>query len=199
MPAGLTPRLPKDFSDYDLDSRGGLLVVVAGLPGSGKSTLADGLGRSLGIPVFAIDWILGALTPFGGRHFDDLRGVGAEQLTTLALRQMSLGQSVILDTPAEDATSRERWRSLATRAGARFAVIDCVCSDPALHRDRLENRERGIPGWHSRGDWANVQQRLRKYPAWPEDVLRLDAVRPPEENLRTALDYLSAGRSSVSP
>ena len=29
-------------------------------------------GRALGIPVFANDWLLGALTPFGGYHFDRL-------------------------------------------------------------------------------------------------------------------------------
>ena len=101
------------------------------------------LGRRLGIPVFAVDWLLGALTPFGGRHLDGLLDIGAELLTTLALGQLSLGQSAILDHPAEDEATRARWRSLAEWAGARFTAVRCVCTDPAVHRRRVEGRTRG--------------------------------------------------------
>jgi hypothetical protein len=58
--------------------------------------------------VFAVDWLLGSLTPFGGYHLDDLFGIGAELLTTLAFRQLELGQSAILDFPAEDLATRIR-------------------------------------------------------------------------------------------
>ncbi|CAA9294262.1 MAG: hypothetical protein AVDCRST_MAG93-4135, partial [uncultured Chloroflexia bacterium] len=39
------------------------LIVFAGLPGTGKSTMAEAVGRTLHAPVFALDWILGTLTP----------------------------------------------------------------------------------------------------------------------------------------
>lgn len=32
-------------------------IVFTGLPGTGKSSLAEAVGRQLGIPVFAKDWL----------------------------------------------------------------------------------------------------------------------------------------------
>jgi predicted kinase len=193
VPAGLTPRLPMDFADYPLplSGDGTRLIVFSGLPGSGKSTLADAVGRRLHIPVFATDWLLGSLTPFGGRHLDGLLDIGSEVLTTLALRQLALGQSAILDCPAEDPPTRTRWRSLAQRAGSDFKVVVCTCPDQEVHRARLEGRERGIPGWHEAGHWANVQRRLAEFPPWTGNVLTIDTTQPQESNLAAVLDYLS--------
>lgn len=193
VPGFLTPRLPADFSRYpQLAGRGAgsRLIVFAGLPGTGKSALADATGRELRIPVFAVDWLLGSLTPFGGYHQDALLESGAELLTTLAFRQLHLGQSAILDFPAEDLATRTRWRTLARAAGAEFRVIVCTCSDPQVHRARLERRERRIPGWHEGGNWANVQQRLARFPPWTGEVLTIDAIRPLAENLAAVLGYV---------
>lgn len=190
-PAHLTPRLPADFSSYELPASDGQLIVFAGVPGSGKSTLADAVGRELGIPVFAGDWLLGALTPFGGYHFDDLLDIAAEQLTTLAVRQLMLGQSAILDAPGEDELTRKRWHSIADRAGARFQAIVCVCPDRAEHRRRVETRTRGIPGWHDAGSWDNVVQRLESFPPWNE-ALVVDTTQPREELVRLVVDTVSA-------
>jgi predicted kinase len=170
-------------------------VVFSGLPGSGKSTIADETGRRLGIPVFAGDWLLGSLTPFGGAYLSRRLEIGAEMLTTLAVRQLALGQSAILDFPAEDEQTRARWRSLAQRAGAAFKVVVCMCSDRKVHRARLEGRRRGIPGWHEGGDWANVEQRLAVFPPWQGDVLTVDTTQPTEVSLAAVLGYLRGDRS----
>jgi predicted kinase len=194
-PADLSPSLPADFSGSSLlagADRQTRLIVFSGLPGTGKSTLADATGRQSGIPVFAADWPLGALTPFGGYHLDRLLAIGAEMLTTLAYRQLQLGQPAILDYPAEDLATRTRWRTLADAAGSRFKVIVCTCSDPHVHRSRLEGRQRGIPGWHQGGNWANVQRRRAEFPPWTTEVLTIDAVRPLAENLAAVLEYVAA-------
>jgi predicted kinase len=192
VPGNLTPRLPDDFSDYPMGpASDAQLIVFSGVPGVGKSTLADTVGSRLGIPVFATDWLLGALTPFGGRHFDDQLGIASELLTTLALRQLSLGQSAILDHPSEAVSDRERWRGLAERAGAEFVAVHCVCTDPAVHRARLEGRTRGIPGWHDAGAWSNVERRLTSFPPWPDGTFTIDTAGPREENLAAVLTRLS--------
>lgn len=187
VPAGLNPRLPVDFADYPIDAPGADLIAFTGVPGVGKSTLADAVGRVLAIPVFSIDWLLGALTPFGGRHFGDPFGIGYELLTTLAVRQFALGQSAILDAPFEAVSTRDRLASLAARAGARMTVVHCVCSDRALHQERLAGRDRGIPGWHNPGHWPNVEQRLAAFPPWTGNVVTIDSVHPVEQNVARAL------------
>ena len=191
----MTPRLPTDFAGYpQIAGRGAgaRLIVFCGLPGTGKSTLAEAVGRQLGVPVFAVDWLLGSLTPFGGYHLDELLKVGAELLTTLAFRQLALGQSAILDFPAEDLATRTRWQTLAFTAGAEFRVVVWACSDRKLHWTRLERRERGIPGWHEGGNWANVERRLAEFPPWTGEVLTVDAIQPLAQNLATVLEYVAS-------
>ncbi|MFD9698649.1 AAA family ATPase [Lentzea sp. NPDC059081] len=193
VPAGVTPGLPADFTGYDLPSAADTrLVVFSGMPGSGKSTLADAAGAALGIPVFATDWLLGALTPFGGRYFDDPLEMAEELLTTLALRQLAAGQSAILDHPTERVETRQRWRSLAGRAGAGFRVVVCRCSDQDVHRARLEGRSRGIPGWHDAGDWSDVRERLANFPAWTGETLSVDTVQPHEQCLAAVVRHIVA-------
>ena len=195
VPPYLAPRLPADFTGFpELAGRGAgtRLVVFSGLAGAGKSTLAEAAGRELRVPVFAEDWLLGSLTPFGGYHLDDLLGIGAELLTALAFRQLALGQSAVLDFPAEDLATRTRWRSLARAAGAEFRVVACTCSDLGLHRTRLQLRERGIPGWHEGGNWANVERRLAQFPPWAGEALTVDAVQPLAQNLAAVLRYVTS-------
>ncbi|MDQ2837432.1 MAG: AAA family ATPase [Actinomycetota bacterium] len=190
VPPGLTARLPMDCSGWPATAApGNRLIVFGGVPGSGKSTLADAVGRQLGIPVFAIDWLLGALTPFGGRHLDRLLELGYEQLTTLAVRQLALGQSAILDAPVEDVALRQRWSSLARATGASFTAVLSSCPDTALHRARLASRDRGIPGWHQGADWIDVSRRLEAFPPWP-DALLIDSTQPLETNLAAVLAQL---------
>jgi predicted kinase len=196
MPGFLTPPLPTDFDASETyrpavaAGPGSRLVVLSGVPGTGKSTLADAVGRATGTPAFSADWLLGALTPFGGYHLPDLLGIAEELLTTLAFRQLSQGQSAILDAPTEDVVIRNRWRSLADAFGADLRVVVCVCSDPALHRQRVEGRHRGIPGWHDAGDWQNVKQRMAAFPPWEGESLIVDGVQPLDRNLQAVVEYV---------
>jgi predicted kinase len=191
--SGLTPRLPLRFegAGAPIDAQ---LVVVSGVPGTGKSTVADGIGRALGCPVFSLDWLMGALTPFGGRQRGtELGDIGDELGTTLAYRQLVLGQSAVLDSPAENLAVRERWQTMARSLGARFRVVHCICSDDAEHARRLTGRVRGIAGWHDGGRWDIVKPRKDAFVAWSgvDDVLELDAMDDPAENLETAIWFVS--------
>ena len=169
------------------------LIVFAGLPGTGKSSLAEAVGRQLSIPVFAKDWLEGVLVRCELRpkaeNAPGLGFAGYELLTTLADRQLRLGQSVILDSVASTVAIRAQWQDLAARHSAAWRVIECLCSDEAEHRSRLDRRVRGIPGWHEL-DWGDVQRVAGYYAPWQEPRLVLDAVRPLADNNAAALRYL---------
>ena len=167
------------------------MILFSGLPGTGKSSLAEMIGRQLGIPVFAKDWLEASLLRSGLRlKMDDslLGFAGYELLTVLAERQFMLNQSVILDSVASRNTLRSTWRQLAAQYQAEWRVIECICSDENLHRARLRTRQRNIPGWRD-WVWADVEKVKGYYPAWEEDHLVLDMVNPFDENVLKARKY----------
>jgi predicted kinase len=171
------------------------LIVCAGLPGTGKSTIAEHISRALSIPVFAKDWLEGALVCLGihegqiGGETKPLGYLGYELLGMLAERQLQLGQSVILDSVASIATIRDRWRHLADQYGARWRVIECICSDESLHRARLSTRRRHIPGWHEIS-WDEVEHVRSYYAAWTEPRLVIDTAHTIKQNLAQIFAYL---------
>jgi predicted kinase len=167
------------------------LIIFSGLPGTGKSTLAEAIGKQLGIPVFAKDWLEAVLlrnglqpTPNG----KSLGYVGYELLTVLAERQLTLGQSVILDSVASIPAIREAWTALTQKYHANRRLIECVCTDESLHRARLLARERNIPGWHEL-KWSDVEKVKQYYQAWDEDRLVLDMANPIVENISRVKSY----------
>ncbi|MFD8562979.1 AAA family ATPase [Streptosporangium canum] len=199
VPDYLIPPLPADFTGTPMPAAdGALLIVFSGVPGSGKSAVAERVGAALGIAVFAMDWLLGALTPFGIRHRHDLTDLGNELLTTLAYRELAAQRSAILDTTSEDPAARDRWTSLAAAAAATFIPVVCICTDEALHRQRVEHRTRAIPGWADAGEWANTRARLAAFPPWPGAVL-IDTVRPLDECVAAVLTRIPRHAAAEHP
>ncbi len=167
------------------------LIVFSGLPGTGKSTLAETIGKDLGIPVFAKDWLEATLLRSGLKPTAEDKSLGYagyELLTILAERQLMLEQSVILDSVAGSQTIRSTWQRLSTQYGADWYAIECICSDETLQRARLKDRERNIPGWHEL-EWSEVERVKQYYLPWEGERLVLDMALPLEENLFKARKY----------
>ncbi|MEM7113898.1 MAG: AAA family ATPase [Chloroflexota bacterium] len=163
------------------------LIIFSGLPGTGKSSIAEAVGRQLQIPVFAKDWLESALRRSG---FQENTGyAGYELLTTLAERQLRLGQSAILDSVASITAVRQKWRTLVQTHDADWCVIESVCSDIPLHQARLANRQRHIPDW-AELSWEEVERVRGYFVPWDEERLILDAKRPLAENIASALHYI---------
>jgi len=169
------------------------LIIFSGLPGTGKSTVAEMIGRELGIPVFAKDWLVATLlrcsSAQNNRSAETLGYAGYELLTTLAQRQLSLGQSAILDSVATFEDIRNRWRDLAGVYCAQWRVIECICSDSVIHQTRLNARHRKIPNWPEL-TWADVERVRAHYLPWSDERLILDAADSLENSIAAALAYL---------
>ena len=175
------------------DAGSGVAILVAGVPGAGKSTLAEGLARSLRAPVFSIDWQLGALTPFRVLTNENASPIAEMMLVAAQARQLQLGLDAVLDALGHLAVDRRRYRGVAENLGGRFVGVECTCSDEAVHRSRVEGRDRGIPGWKPTVAWEHVLRMKARWEPWDEPHLVLDSAKQgPEEMLELALDEVRA-------
>jgi predicted kinase len=167
---------------------------MSGLPGTGKSALADALGEALPAPVFSVDPIESAILAAGiERSFET--GLAAYVVAQrLAADHLALGQTVIADAANYVEEARQRWREIAAERRVPMLVIECVCSDGALHRQRLESRRRGLhPSFHE-PSWEDIQRRGEEAPPWREETLVVDSVRPLAENVTLVLERLAGLR-----
>ena len=165
------------------------IIVLSGLPGSGKSTLSGGISRSLSIPVFSVDPIEAAMWRSGLAKAET--GIAAYEIAAaLADEHLRLGHSVIIDAVNPVEAPRAAWRSLAVKHRTELKVIECVCVDEAVHRQRVEARVRAIDGMPE-PTWARVLHRRAEYEAWTDAHLTLDtSIDAPDKLLAAALSYL---------
>ena len=94
---------------------------------------------------------------------------------------------------ANRAPIRLAWRALATRRRVRLGFIEVVCSDPVLHRRRLEERVRDIEGLDE-PDWAAVERRRAAFEPWDDRRLVLDSVDDLAANVKRALEFVAGLR-----
>lgn len=149
-----------------------LLIALAGLPGSGKSSLARALANARGATWLRIDAIEQALRD-SGRLAGDVGPAGYLAAYALAEGNLAAGNEVIADSVNPLPVTRQAWRAVARRSGARLLEVELGCSDPREHRRRVETRRADLPGLVL-PDWAQVQ--ARDYAPWPADAppMRLD-------------------------
>jgi predicted kinase len=166
-----------------------VLVVLAGLPGSGKSAVAEDLAQALSCAVLSVDPAEAAMWRAGVSRSEPTGLAAYVVVEALAAEQIALGHDVIVDAVNAVEAARAQWRDLAARTGAGLRFIEVRCSDPGVHRRRLEARQRDIAGFYE-PSWADVEQRSREFAPWTDDRLTLDSVRPREGNLSAALRYL---------
>lgn len=171
-----------------------MLIAMAGLPGSGKSTIADILGARLNSPVVSVDPIESAILS-AGIDSDQPTGLAAYLVAeTIAESVLESGQSVIVDAVNAVDPAREQWVELAQRRGEQLRFIEVICSDPEIHRQRLESRNRELPHvveptWHA------VEQSLDEYGPWAGTSaavprITIDSVQPLGVAVEQALAFL---------
>ena len=169
-----------------------MLVLLSGLPGAGKSALGAELGKRRGVAVLSVDPVESAMAEAGvAASFE--RGLAAYRVVeTIAEAELAAGRSVIADAVNAEPAAKEMWRELARRRGAEMRIVECVCSDEALHRARLEARRRGLAAGFAEPTWEDVVRRREAWVPWREGeaVLRIDAVAELGANVATVMAWL---------
>jgi len=167
-----------------------MLIVISGLPGTGKSSLADRIAAALVVPIFSVDPIESAILRAGiARSFET--GLAAYLVAEVgAGSHLAHGGTAIIDAVSSVEYSKQMWRELAARHGTALRVIECTCTDEAVHRERLAKRDRGMA--FDEPTWESIEQRRAEYVPWREAVLVIDAMEPIEANARRALEWLRA-------
>jgi predicted kinase len=175
-----------------------VLILVTGLQGTGKSTVAGIVANLLGAPLIAHDWAMSGLRPFPEVQaaLDTMEPpghgrVGWSVLRALAQSELRRGVSTVLDGVAR-APQLEELRLLAEEEGVRFLVIMTECSDPELHRSRVDGRDRGIPGWYEL-DWNHVEQSRKSWDPEMAVDLTVDTAQPMAPIRRYLQHHLVSG------
>jgi predicted kinase len=170
-----------------------LLVALKGMPGSGKSTLGREISKRLGWPIIDKDDVKDLID---GRC-DDSGTLAYSVMFNIARRQLQQGLNVICDSPLTYADLYAQARRVASEAGAKLVVLECVCSDEEEWQRRIDARgELDLPAHHM-SSWEKLQayrqfvEEKVDYPVADERLL-LDTCRPVGELLEEAVGWLRA-------
>jgi predicted kinase len=164
------------------------VIVVSGLPGSGKSMVAEGISRELSLPIFSIDPIEAAM--WRGGMDKNATGIAAyEVVLSLADEHLKLGHSVIIDAVSPVEAARDMWRKVAATNHAQLVIVEVICSDERIHKQRIEKRVRNISGMPE-VTWERVQQRKHEFEPWQDEHLTLDSIEDPAALIKKAIAYI---------
>jgi predicted kinase len=173
--------------DNSYDNFRPVLIIFGGLPATGKTTIARDLARQLGATYLRIDTIEQTLLE-SATVSQPINDEGYRVAYAVAEDNLRLGRTVIGDSVNPIRVSRDAWLGVAHRAGARAVEVEVICSDPQLHRQRVETRSVDIRGL-SLPTWEKVIS--REYEPWEREHIVIDtagrSVGESVEELRSAL------------
>lgn len=170
------------------------LIVFAGLPGTGKSSLARSVARERRAAYLDKDTIKDAVIALADRmkvpSGQQLAGpLSYELLVVLARDNLTLGLPVVLDSPASYQLYRDQVKQLAKGLRADLRLIECICTDENLLRQRVERRGQELPEYRTR-NWAEYQRQRAQFERLVDRRLVVDTAQSLPLNLRKVLAYL---------
>lgn len=134
-----------------------MLIIFGGLPGTGKTTTAKQLARKLSAVYLRIDTIENTLTQKYIKK-SRIKDAGYAVAQEIALENLRFEKYVIVDSVNPLEITRKAWHKVAEKAQSPFLDVEFICSDPAEHRRRIENRKSDLSGFTA-PSWNKVVNR----------------------------------------
>ncbi|RDH41430.1 AAA family ATPase [Zooshikella ganghwensis] len=161
------------------------LYILAGLPASGKSTMATALAKHTGSTYLRIDTVEQGLRDLLDT---EIMYEGYQLSHRIAAENLLMGNSVVVDSCNTINLTRDDWQQVATSSKADYINIEIVCSDPTLHRHRVETRTSPVPNL-ALPTWQQVHE--REYHDWIHERITVDTAHiTPEESFARLLTLL---------
>lgn len=147
-----------------------MLIIFGGLPCTGKTTITKLLARQLSAVYLRVDSIEQALCNTHSTK-KEIGPEGYHVAYALAVENLSLGNTVIADSVNSLNITRQAWRDTALKVQVPFIEIELMCSNPAMHQIRVQERVADIPN-HPLPSWQAVIE--REYEPWLTEHLVID-------------------------
>lgn len=163
---------------------GSTFIVMRGFPGTGKSTIARLLAAALHASLIDRDIIRQTAV----HVFGELPQVGQfsyELMFALAREQLSLGLSVVVDTPLTYRTTYEQCKELANAFQTPMLVVHCQCP-PEVQKRRLEGRKGNVSAFQitSWDEWEQWKPRFEEY---EDGGCTIDTSNPMDDSLANVM------------
>ena len=163
---------------------GSIFIVMRGFPGTGKSTIARLLAAALHASLIDRDIIrqtavhvLGELPHVGQFSY--------ELMFALAREQLSLGLSVVIDTPLTYRTTYEQCKGLAKAFQTPMLVVHCQCP-PEVQKRRLEDRKGNVSAFQITS-WDEWERWKPRFEAYEDGGCTIDTSNPMDDSLATVM------------
>ncbi len=147
-----------------------------------------------GAPVANWDWLMSGLRVFPDvwapieADAERRRDVGYSLMCRIGEQQLRRGQSIIYDCITRP-RAYGQFSALAAEYGAALRVVECTCSDLAVHETRIVGRRRDIPGWDEL-EWTWVLNSIAIYESLDVPKLVIDAIDPIDRNHERVAEHL---------
>ncbi|QBD82177.1 ATP-binding protein [Ktedonosporobacter rubrisoli] len=161
--------------------------MMRGYPGTGKSTIARAIARALQAPLIDRDII----RQTGVDIFGDLPDIGRfsyELMFALVREQLSLGLSVVVDTPLTYYRTYEQSRRLAQSFRTPLQVVHCQCP-PEVQKRRLEGRKGQVSQFQITS-WEEWKQWRPRFEEFEDGGCIIDTSRPLDDSLAKVMRTL---------
>lgn len=191
-----------------------MLIAMSGLQATGKTFVSTELASRMNATRIGIPGIESAMVAAGLWRNPATALAASLAARSVAADNIMAGRDVIIDASNHTVASRKLWMDLADETGAELLFLITVCSDSAVHHERVRARRSGIPGV-DRISWEDVVERNAHTEMWgSEPRVCLDTARGTgmdhvlsvvrcfggeAEPLRTTPRYRPARRAAAEP